>query len=128
MKIFNRFLHPICILAVTCLLPAAATADTGYDRLVVLGDSLSDPASTSALTGMSVVPEKGASSQTDNVFSNALFPGFARPDRHNLTTGTADSRRGADPRFTLKPIGEDIHRRNGLDEPRVVDNLFRLRF
>ena len=128
MKIFNRFLHPICILAVACLLPAAATADTGYDRLVVLGGSLSDPGDASVLTGMSVAPEKVSPSQTDNVFSSALFPGFARPNRHNLTTGIADSRRGADPRFTLKPIGDYIHRRNGLDEPRVVDNLFRLRF
>ena len=95
MKIFNRFLHPICILAVACLLPAAATADTGYDRLVVLGGSLSDPGDASVLTGMSVAPEKVSPSQTDNVFSSALFPGFARPDRHNLTTGIADSRRGA---------------------------------
>jgi len=56
MKIFNRCLHPICILAVTCLLPAAATADTDYDRLVVFGDSLSDPGNAYALTGMSLVP------------------------------------------------------------------------
>jgi len=56
MKIFNRCLHPICILAVTCLLPAAATADTDYDRLVVFGDSLSDPGNAYVLTGMSLVP------------------------------------------------------------------------
>jgi len=56
MKTFNRFLHPICILAVTCLLPAAATADTDYDRLVVFGDSLSDPGNAYVLTGMSLVP------------------------------------------------------------------------
>jgi phospholipase/lecithinase/hemolysin len=128
MKIFNRSLHPICILVITCLLPAATTAETGYDRLVVLGDSLSDPGNASVLTGMSVADGKVSSSQTDNVFSSALFPGFPRPDRHNLTTGMADSRRGADPRFTLKPIGADIHWRNGLDEPSVVDNLLRLRF
>jgi hypothetical protein len=128
MKIFKRFLHPICILAVTCLLPAAATAETGYDRLVVLGGGLSDSSNASVLTGMSVADEKVSSSQTDNVFSRALFPGFARPDRNKLTTGIADSRRGTDPRFTLKPIGADIHLRNELDEPRVVDNLFRLRF
>jgi len=128
MKIYKRFLHPICILAVTCLLPAAATADTGYHRPVVLGDSVSDSSNASDLTGMSVASDKVSSSQTDNVFSSALFPGFARPDRHYLATGIADSRRSADPRFTLKPIGADIHLRNGLDEPRVVDNLFRLRF
>jgi phospholipase/lecithinase/hemolysin len=56
MKTFNRFLHPICILAVTCFLPAAATADTDYDRLVVFGDSLSDPGNAYVLTGMSLVP------------------------------------------------------------------------
>lgn len=56
MKILNRFLHPFCILAVICLLPAAATADTGYDRLVVFGDSLSDPGNAYVLTGMSLVP------------------------------------------------------------------------
>jgi outer membrane lipase/esterase len=59
MKTFNRFLHPICILAVTCLLPAAATADTDYDRLVVFGDSLSDPGNAFALTGEQSVPPYG---------------------------------------------------------------------
>jgi hypothetical protein len=72
--------------------------------------------------------ERVSSSQTDKAFASALFPGFARPDRHNLSTGIADTRRVADPRFTLKPVGADIHRRNGFDEPRVVDNLFRFRF
>jgi len=56
MKTFNRFIHAFCILAVFCLLPAAAPADTNYDRLVVFGDSLSDPGNAYDLTGMSLVP------------------------------------------------------------------------
>jgi phospholipase/lecithinase/hemolysin len=56
MKTFNRFIHPFCILAVSCLLPAVAPADTSYDRLVVFGDSLSDPGNAYVLTGMSLVP------------------------------------------------------------------------
>ena len=56
MKTSKSFFHPICILAVTCLLPAVATADTDYDRLVVFGDSLSDPGNAYVLTGMSLVP------------------------------------------------------------------------
>lgn len=56
MKTFKRFLHTICILAVFSLLPAAAPADTDYDRLVVFGDSLSDPGNAYILTGMSLVP------------------------------------------------------------------------
>ena len=56
MKTFNRFLHPICILALTCLLPTAVTAETDYERLVVFGDSLSDPGNAYVLTGASLVP------------------------------------------------------------------------
>jgi phospholipase/lecithinase/hemolysin len=56
MNTIKRFLHPICILAVTCLLPTAATADTDYDRLVVFGDSLSDPGNAFVLTGMALKP------------------------------------------------------------------------
>jgi phospholipase/lecithinase/hemolysin len=56
MKTFNRFFHAICILAVSCLLPAAAPADTDHDRLVVFGDSLSDPGNAYVLTGTSLVP------------------------------------------------------------------------
>jgi phospholipase/lecithinase/hemolysin len=56
MKTFNRVIHAFCILAVSCLLPAAAFADTNYDRLVVFGDSLSDPGNAYVLTGMSLVP------------------------------------------------------------------------
>lgn len=56
MKLLNRSLHPISILGVTCLLPAAATADTDYDRLVVLGDSLSDPGNAYVLAGTSLPP------------------------------------------------------------------------
>jgi phospholipase/lecithinase/hemolysin len=56
MKTFNRFIHAFCILAVSCLLPAAAFADTNYERLVVFGDSLSDPGNAYVLTGMSLVP------------------------------------------------------------------------
>jgi phospholipase/lecithinase/hemolysin len=56
MKPFNRSIHAFCILAVTCLLSSAAPADTNYDRLVVFGDSLSDPGNAYVLTGMSLVP------------------------------------------------------------------------
>lgn len=56
MKLFNRFLPAFCILAVFCLLPAAVFANSGYDRLVVFGDSLSDPGNAYVLTGMSLVP------------------------------------------------------------------------
>ena len=56
MKTFNRFILAFCILVVSCLLPAAVPADTTYDRLVVFGDSLSDPGNAYVLTGMSLVP------------------------------------------------------------------------
>jgi phospholipase/lecithinase/hemolysin len=56
MKLFNRYLPAFCILAVFCLIPAAAPADTDYDRLVVFGDSLSDPGNAFVLTGMSLEP------------------------------------------------------------------------
>ena len=56
MKTFNRYLYSFCILAVTCVLPSAATADTVYDRVVVFGDSLSDPGNAYVLFGMSLVP------------------------------------------------------------------------
>jgi phospholipase/lecithinase/hemolysin len=56
MKTFNSFVHFLLILAVSCLLPALAPADTSYNRLVVFGDSLSDPGNAYALTGMSLVP------------------------------------------------------------------------
>ena len=56
MKPFNSYLPVFCILSVVCLLPAAAPAGTNYDRLVVFGDSLSDPGNAYVLTGMSLVP------------------------------------------------------------------------
>jgi len=56
MKTFSRFLHTICLLAVTCLMPAAATAGADYDRLVVFGDSLSDPGNAYVLTGTALKP------------------------------------------------------------------------
>jgi phospholipase/lecithinase/hemolysin len=56
MKTCNGFIHAICILAVACLLPATAPAGTDHDRLVVFGDSLSDPGNAYVVTGMSLVP------------------------------------------------------------------------
>ena len=56
MNILKRLLHAICSLAVTCQLPAAAFAGTDYQRLVVFGDSLSDPGNAFVLTGTSLVP------------------------------------------------------------------------
>lgn len=56
MKTFNSFLYSFCVLAVTCVFPFSATADTGYDRVVVFGDSLSDPGNAYVLFGMSLVP------------------------------------------------------------------------
>ena len=56
MNPFNRYLPAFCILAVFCLLPAVAPADTAYDRLVVFGDSLSDPGNAYVLTGMASKP------------------------------------------------------------------------
>lgn len=56
MKTINSYIPAFCILAVVCLLSTAAPADTNYDRLVVFGDSLSDPGNAYVLTGMSLVP------------------------------------------------------------------------
>lgn len=56
MKPFNKYLSAFCILAVFCLLPAAVPADTNYDRLVVFGDSLSDPGNAYVLTGTALKP------------------------------------------------------------------------
>jgi phospholipase/lecithinase/hemolysin len=56
MKPFNRSLPAFCILAVFCLLPAAVTASPDYDRLVVFGDSLSDPGNAYVLTGIALEP------------------------------------------------------------------------
>jgi phospholipase/lecithinase/hemolysin len=56
MKPFNKYLSAVCILAVSCLLPAAVPADTNYDRLVVFGDSLSDPGNAYVLTGTALKP------------------------------------------------------------------------
>ena len=56
MKPLNSYYPAFCILVVVCLLSAAAPADTKYDRLVVFGDSLSDPGNAFVLTGMSLVP------------------------------------------------------------------------
>ena len=56
MKTLNRNIYSFCILAITCILPPAATANTGYDRVVVFGDSLSDPGNAYVLFGMSLVP------------------------------------------------------------------------
>jgi len=63
MKPFNRYLPAFCILAVICLLPAAVTASSDYDRLVVFGDSLSDPGNAYELTGTALKPPYRASSQ-----------------------------------------------------------------
>lgn len=44
-------------LLITCLLaPASVYADTDFDRLIVFGDSLSDPGNKFSLTGLSNVP------------------------------------------------------------------------
>lgn len=56
MKTLKRVLHAINILIAAWLVPAAASAGTDYHRLVVFGDSLSDPGNAYALTGMSLVP------------------------------------------------------------------------
>jgi phospholipase/lecithinase/hemolysin len=56
MKTFNSFILAFCLLAVTCLLPAAVTAGADYERLVVFGDSLSDPGNAYVLTGMALKP------------------------------------------------------------------------
>jgi phospholipase/lecithinase/hemolysin len=52
----NRLFHAISILAIACLLPAVASAGRDYDRLVVFGDSLSDPGNAYILTGMALTP------------------------------------------------------------------------
>ena len=44
------------LLAITCLLPAAVTAGADYERLVIFGDSLSDPGNAFVLTGMALKP------------------------------------------------------------------------
>ncbi len=56
MKTFSRIILAFCILAVSRLLPAAVPADTNYERLVVFGDSLSDPGNAYELTGMALKP------------------------------------------------------------------------
>ena len=56
MKTFKSYLYSFCVLVVTCILPSAVTANTGYDRVVVFGDSLSDPGNAYVLFGMSLVP------------------------------------------------------------------------
>lgn len=56
MKIFSRFLNSFCVIALTFALPLGVKANTDYDRLVVFGDSLSDPGNAYALFGMSLVP------------------------------------------------------------------------
>jgi phospholipase/lecithinase/hemolysin len=56
MKAFNRYLPAFCILAVICLLPVAVAASSDYDRLVVFGDSLSDPGNAYELTGTALKP------------------------------------------------------------------------
>ena len=56
MKTFTSFLYSFCVLAVTCVFPFSVTADTGYERVVVFGDSLSDPGNAYVLFGMSLVP------------------------------------------------------------------------
>ena len=56
MKTLKRVLHAIHILIATWLMPAVASAGTDYHRLVVFGDSLSDPGNAYVLTGASLVP------------------------------------------------------------------------
>ena len=78
MKPFNRSLPAFCILAVFCLLPAAVTASPDYDRLVVFGDSLSDPGNAYVLTGIALEPPY-----------TALIPDYPYARRrHHLSNGT----------------------------------------
>ena len=56
MKTLKRVLNAAYILIATWLMPAVASAGTDYHRLVVFGDSLSDPGNAYVLTGASLVP------------------------------------------------------------------------
>ena len=56
MKSHNCTFFSIWLLAVTCLLPAAVTAGADYERLVIFGDSLSDPGNAFVLTGTALKP------------------------------------------------------------------------
>lgn len=56
MKPSNRHFRAICFLAVTCFLPALAPAGIDYERLVIFGDSLSDPGNAYVLTGTALKP------------------------------------------------------------------------
>jgi phospholipase/lecithinase/hemolysin len=56
MKPLNNYFRAICLLAVASLLPVAATAGSDYERLVIFGDSLSDPGNAYVLTGMALKP------------------------------------------------------------------------
>lgn len=80
------------------------------------------------LLALPLMADKVPCPQPGNAFTNALFPGFARPDRQNVIIEFSVSHRVTDPRLTLKLLGQDVGSSSGLDEPGVVDNLFRLRF
>lgn len=56
MNTYRKFILAFNILAVSCILPAATCASTGFDRLVIFGDSLSDPGNAFVLTGMALTP------------------------------------------------------------------------
>jgi phospholipase/lecithinase/hemolysin len=56
MKTLKRILHAINVMIFTYLLPATASASPEFHRLVVFGDSLSDPGNAYVLTGSSLIP------------------------------------------------------------------------
>lgn len=56
MNTYIKIILAFNILSVFCILPAATCASTEFDRLVVFGDSLSDPGNAFVLTGMSLTP------------------------------------------------------------------------
>jgi phospholipase/lecithinase/hemolysin len=106
MKIFSTFLKSFCLLAVTFALPLGVKANTDYERLVVFGDSLSDPGNAYALLGMSLVPP-----YTDLV---PEYP-YARGG-HHLSNGST----------WIEQLATRIHPGNSagpaLREPRVFSN------
>ena len=56
MKIYKRISLSNWLIAVTCLLLATAAAGADYERMVIFGDSLSDPGNAYVLTGMALKP------------------------------------------------------------------------
>ena len=53
---YNKSHIGILVLVLSLLLPATAFAESDYSRLVVFGDSLSDPGNAFVLTGMALTP------------------------------------------------------------------------